>query len=85
MKMATMLVDSLQSDWDPKRYHDTFTEDLRERIAAKGSGKTVAADEAETPKAEVLDLMAALSERSSDARQEAIRKSSRSAKSRRSA
>jgi DNA end-binding protein Ku len=60
MKMATMLLDSLQADWDPERYHDTFTEELRDRIAAKGSGKKVAAHDKDAPKAEVLDLMAAL-------------------------
>ncbi len=60
MKMATMLVDSLASDWDPARYHDTYTEELRKRITAKGSGKKVAEEETSAPKAEVLDLMAAL-------------------------
>jgi len=28
LRMATQLVDSLTSDWNPKRYHDTFTEEL---------------------------------------------------------
>ena len=61
MKMANMLVDSLASEWDPKRYHDTYTEELRKRITARGSGKKVAEEEeASAPKAEVLDLMAAL-------------------------
>ena len=40
-----MLVDSLAADWDPKRYHDTYTEELRKRITAKGSGKKVAEEE----------------------------------------
>ena len=66
MKMANMLVDSLASDWDPERYHDTYTEELRKRITAKGSGKKVAEEETSAPKAEVLDLMAAL-ERSVEA------------------
>ena len=65
MKMATMLVDSLEADWDPERYHDTFTEELRERIVAKGSGKKIASEEAEAPKAEGLDLMAGSSAASS--------------------
>ena len=60
MKMAAMLVDSLASDWDPARYHDTYTEELRKRITAKGSGKKVAEAETSAPTAEVLDLMAAL-------------------------
>ena len=64
--MATMLVDSLEADWDPDRYHDTFTEELRDRIAAKGTGKKTETEEAEAPKGDVLDLMAAL-ERSVEA------------------
>jgi DNA end-binding protein Ku len=86
MKMATMLVDSLEADWDPERYHDTFTEDLRERIAAKGSGKKIDSDEAEAPKAEVLDLMAAL-EQSVQATRAKKRsgKSARAGRSRKSA
>jgi DNA end-binding protein Ku len=86
MKMATMLVDSLEGDWDPERYHDTFTEELRERIAAKGSGKKIASDEAEAPKGEVLDLMAAL-ERSVQSTRAKKRsgKSSRAGRSRKSA
>jgi DNA end-binding protein Ku len=60
LKMANLLVDSLASDWDPERYHDTYTEELRKRITAKGSGKKMPDEETAAPKAEVLDLMAAL-------------------------
>ena len=59
LKMAKQIIESLSSDWDPKQYHDTYTETLRKRIAAKNSGKEVV-EEAEAPKARVLDLMAAL-------------------------
>ena len=59
LKMAKQIIQGLSSEWDPKQYHDTYTETLRKRIAAKNSGKEVVeADEA--PKAKVLDLMAAL-------------------------
>jgi DNA end-binding protein Ku len=60
LKMANLLVDSLASDWDPERYHDTYTEELRKRITAKGSGRKMPDEETSAPKAEVLDLMAAL-------------------------
>jgi len=30
LRLATELIDSLTSDWNPRRYHDTFTEELRE-------------------------------------------------------
>ncbi len=60
MKMATMLVDSLASDWRPEQYHDTYTEELRKRIKAKNAGKKIVEEDTSAPKAEVLDLMAAL-------------------------
>lgn len=61
LRMATQLVDALASDWKPDRYHDTFTEELKERIAAKGAGKELAEPEPATPQgAEIVDLMAAL-------------------------
>jgi DNA end-binding protein Ku len=77
MKMANMLVDSLASDWDPERYHDTYTDELRKRIKAKGSGKKVAEEETSEPKAEVLDLMAALerSVQSTRAKKQSAKKS----------
>ncbi|MEJ7584277.1 MAG: Ku protein [Acidimicrobiales bacterium] len=60
LKLATQIVDSLAAEWDPEQYHDTYAEDLRERIEAKDAGKEVVeADEPET-KADVLDLMEAL-------------------------
>jgi len=76
MKMANMLVDSLASDWDPERYHDTFTDELRKRIKAKDSGKKVVEEETSEPKAEVLDLMAALerSVRSTQAKKQSAAK-----------
>jgi DNA end-binding protein Ku len=60
LRMATQLVDALASDWDPARYHDTYTEDLRRRIKAKGKGKELETPEPETQDAEVVDLFEAL-------------------------
>jgi DNA end-binding protein Ku len=59
--MATQLLDSLAAEWDPGRYHDTYTEELRQRIEAKRKGKKTV-DEPAPPErsAEVVDLMAAL-------------------------
>ena len=61
LRMATQLVDSLAGEWDPRQYHDTYTEELRQRIKDKGSGKdlTVEAEPEERP-AKVVDLMEAL-------------------------
>ena len=60
LKMAAQLIDSLTTDWDPTRYHDTYTEQLRELIDAKAAGKEVTMPEAEAGPSKVLDLMAAL-------------------------
>jgi DNA end-binding protein Ku len=58
-EMAAQIVDSLAREWDPRRYHDDYEEQLREVIKAKSKGKTI---EPVAPKksAEVVDLMEAL-------------------------
>jgi DNA end-binding protein Ku len=61
LRIATQLLDAMSSSWDPRRYHDTFTEDLRRRIEAKDKGKDVVEDaEPVEQAANVVDLMAAL-------------------------
>jgi DNA end-binding protein Ku len=61
-EMALRLVKGMEVDWDPRRYKDTFTDDvmalIRKRIA---SGKTSEIDESEPPApkrgGKVVDLM----------------------------
>ena len=60
LKMAAQLIDSLTSDWDPSRYHDTYTEQLRALIDAKAAGKEITVEDAAAAPTKVLDLMAAL-------------------------
>jgi DNA end-binding protein Ku len=60
LRMATQLVEGLASEWNPKAYRDTYTEEVRERIKAKDEGKEIVAEEAPEREAKVLDLMAAL-------------------------
>ena len=61
LRLATQIVDSLETDWKPERYHDTYTEQLHDIIERKDKGKDVVVDEdADVDKGEVLDLMAAL-------------------------
>jgi DNA end-binding protein Ku len=62
LRMATQLVDSLTTDWNPRRYHDTFTEELRERIDAKRAGKKLEIEPEEGDESKVVDLMQALEE-----------------------
>ena len=62
-QMAEMLVKDLESDWDPEKFHDEFTEQLAAAVKAKDqAGKTVTLQEAgedstdKSDSAEVLDL-----------------------------
>src|SRR5579859_5955589 len=59
--LAAQLIQSLVTEWDPKQYHDTYNEELRELIAKRARGEEVVVEE-EPPaqKANVVDLMAAL-------------------------
>lgn len=74
LKLAEQIVDSLTSDWEPERYHDTYTEELKAAIEHKdkrGKDDIVESDEDESAKgegAEVLDLMAALERSVADAK-----------------
>jgi DNA end-binding protein Ku len=87
LQMAVQLLDAMASDWDPRRYEDTFTEELRQRIEAKDKGEELV-EEAERPEPEgkVIDLMAALEESLDAAKGRGRRtsRSSRSSKTRRS-
>jgi DNA end-binding protein Ku len=86
LRMAVQLIDSLASDWDPKRYKDTYVEELRDRIEAKEAGKEVVA-EAPTKErgADVIDLSEALQRSLDEARGGKRRRTSRRRKTRKSA
>jgi DNA end-binding protein Ku len=60
MKLATQIVDALAADWKPEQYHDTYAEELRDRIKAKDAGEEVVETDEPKKDAEVLDLMEAL-------------------------
>ena len=61
LRLATQLVDALAGTWNPKGYHDTYTDELHERIEAKEAGEElVEPEEPKEPSAKVVDLMAAL-------------------------
>jgi DNA end-binding protein Ku len=59
-KLAEQIVDSLESEWEPTRYHDDYEEELRKRIKAKQRGKLETTVDEEAPPAKVVDLMEAL-------------------------
>lgn len=61
LALAEQIIGALAGDWDPTRYHDTYTEELTQLIEAKDRGDEVTPESESTPSgAKVLDLMAAL-------------------------
>lgn len=61
MKLATQIIDSLSGKWDPTRYKDTYTEEVKTLIERQAKGEKVVVDEESSGKdGKVLDLMAAL-------------------------
>ena len=60
VKVAHQLIEALADKWDPKKYHDSFQENLKKLIEAKLEGGEVAAVEKPKKLAPVVDLMAAL-------------------------
>ncbi|HEX3622300.1 MAG TPA: Ku protein [Acidimicrobiales bacterium] len=60
LELASQIIGSLATDWDPARYHDTYTEELRQLIEAKAKGKEIVVEPEAPADGNVLDLMAAL-------------------------
>jgi len=59
IKLAEQLVESLSEDFSPRKYHDTFQENLKALIEAKREGKTIV-QEPTAKRAPVIDMMEAL-------------------------
>lgn len=58
--IAEQLIGFLATDWDPKRYRDTYRERVLELIRTKAAGMEPVREEPAPDRAEVPDLMAAL-------------------------
>ena len=70
LKLATQIVDSLAGAWKPEQYHDTYAEELRERIERKDKGRDVVEEAAAADEgAQILDLMEALEQSVSHAKE----------------
>ena len=62
VQMAGLLLESMQSDWEPARYHDTHREKVEALIESKRQGhEIVTGVEAAPPSTKVVDLMDVLS------------------------
>ena len=61
LHMAEQLVDSLAADFDPKKYKDTFREQVLALLERKSEGEEIVAEPAEEqPRGKVVNLMDAL-------------------------
>jgi DNA end-binding protein Ku len=60
LSMAQLLIESMESDWDPERYHDTHREKVEALIEEKRQGHEIVIQEPAEPAAKVVDLMEAL-------------------------
>ncbi len=68
-KIAGQLIESLSSDWEPERYHDTYRERVLELIGRKAEGDEIVTERAAEDDGKVVDLMAALEASVAAARQ----------------
>jgi DNA end-binding protein Ku len=57
--MANLLIGSMETEWEPERYHDTHRAKVEALIEEKSQGKTIAVAKS-APAAKVIDLMDAL-------------------------
>ncbi len=60
LKMANLLIGSMESDWEPERYHDTHRAKVEALIEEKAQGRTIEVIK-DVPATKVVDLMEALS------------------------
>src|SRR3954466_16046653 len=80
LDMAKQLIESLTSEWEPEKYHDTYRERVLELIEQKAEGKEIAVQPVEEPQP-VPDLMAALEASVKAARQDKPKSNGSKAKS----
>jgi len=74
--MASQIIDSLSSEWDPSRYHDSYREEVLGLLKKKAQGKEIVVEEPEEEQGQVLDLMAALEASLTEAKKGGAKKKS---------
>lgn len=60
LEMATMLIDSMTTQWEPENHHDAYRERLEDLIDQKRAGGVVSLQPQEPQGAPVVDLLQAL-------------------------
>src|SRR5438105_6244660 len=78
INMASQIIDSLTSKWDPSQYHDTYREQVLGLLKKKAQGKEIVVDEPEEEQGQVLDLMEALEASLAEAKKGGSKKSTSS-------
>jgi DNA end-binding protein Ku len=58
--LANQIIDSLAAPWEPQRYHDTYTQEVRRLIQAHEKGQDVVVEEVPAARAQTADLMEVL-------------------------
>jgi DNA end-binding protein Ku len=61
VSMAKLLLESMESEWDPNRYHDTHRQKVEDLVEAKKQGNEIVIGSVEVPTTKVADLMEVLS------------------------
>jgi DNA end-binding protein Ku len=59
ISMAHVLIDSMENEWDPERFHDTHRKKVEALIEEKGQGKVITTAKP-APEPKIVDLMEAL-------------------------
>jgi DNA end-binding protein Ku len=59
VSMAHVLIETMESEWDPERFHDTHREKVEALIEEKSQGKVITTPKA-APAPKIVDLMEAL-------------------------
>src|SRR5580700_5769961 len=62
VNLALKLIDGMTADFDPGKYHDTYTEDVKKLIEDKAKGQKRQAPPPKPARSNVIDLVAALQE-----------------------
>ena len=60
LSMANLLIESMETEWDPERFHDSHREKIEALIEEKRQGKTIVNESDTAPTGKVVDLMEAL-------------------------
>jgi len=61
LDMAVTLIDSMTEEWEPDKYHDTYTQRVEKLIEDKSAGREIVSEEEPAQPTKVVDLFDALS------------------------